>query len=292
MTKKITYIIGVIIALLIFSFFSTLFQNVNFFPSDNANKNNKEVLVLSLEDEPNFSLGMMDNFLKPYLDKDIESQPTKAMLVDAAKCFKEGLLLDVINSNNTNISSFLSQESEITSNSQLKKTMKGIFLELDDEVQNIINYCKKDHIELPLNQLSKDVNVIPEYTYLQCDVDHSIKIDPFPFDAEQESSVATVKFLSEWKSIEVQASTKNGLFIMNFDAIFDYQRDNCDIWNEKEISCSSKFSNDTYTYDRKIKLNRVSGELFYSDHASEENGSKVRVLGSGFCKKISSNPQF
>lgn len=292
MTKKVTYIIGVIIALLIFSLFSQFAKNIDFFPSDNVNKTNKAILISSLEDEPNFSNGMMDNFLKPYLDKDIESRPTKEMLLDATKCFKEKLFADVINSNNTNINIFLFQESEVLSNIQLKKRMNEIFLELDDEVQNIINYCKTDNIELPLKQLSKDQTILPTYTYLQCDVNHSHKVGSF--DPDKESSVATVRFgNSLFQSVEIEAVTEWGLFIMNFEPIFD-SRDQCDSYNEREILCSSKLSNDLFNHDQMIKLNRISGELFYRDNASTivDDGLNIQVIGSGFCKKISSNPKF
>ena len=292
MTKKFTYIIGVIIALLIFSLFSQFAKYIDFFPSDNANKTNKAILISSLEDEPNFSNGMMDNFLKPYLDKDIKSQPTKEMLLDATKCFKEKLFADVINSNNTNINIFLSRESEIHSNGQLKKIMNEIFSELDEEVQNIINYCKTDNIELPLKQLSKDQTLLPAHTYLQCDVNHSHKVGPF--DPDKKSSVATVKFgNSLLQTIEIQTVTEWGLFIMRFEPIFD-SRDQCDSYNEREILCSSKSSNDSFNHDQVIKLNRVSGELFYKDNASAvaNDGLNIQVIGSGFCKKISSNPKF
>jgi len=106
MKNNILYIIGVAFALVLMVFFSGFFRNVDFFSSDNANKTNKAILISALEDEPNFSNGMVGNFLKPYLDKDIKSQPTKEMLLDATKCFKEKLFADVINSNNTNIKIF------------------------------------------------------------------------------------------------------------------------------------------------------------------------------------------
>ena len=291
MKNNILYIIGVAFALVLMVFFSGFFRNVDFFSSDNANKTNKAILISALEDEPNFSNGMVGNFLKPYLDKDIKSQPTKEMLLDATKCFKEKLFADVINSNNTNINIFLSRESEIHSNGQLKKIMNGIFSELDEEVQNIINYCKIDNIELPLKQLSKDQTLLPAHTYLQCDVNHSHKVGSID---DKESSVATVKFgNSLLQTIEIQTVTEWGLFIMRFEPIFD-SRDQCDSYNEREILCSSKSSDDSFNHDQVIKLNRVSGELFYKDNASAvaDDGLNIQVIGSGFCKKISSNPKF
>ena len=244
-----------------------------------------------MEDEPNFSNGMMDNFLKPYLDKDIESRPTKKMLLDATKCFKEKLFADVINSNNPNINIFLSRESEVLSNIQLKKTMNGIFLELDEEVQNIINYCKTDNIELPLKQLSNDQTALLTKTYLQCNVNHSSKISGFGPDSK--SLVATVEFTNNlFKFIEMQATTELGLFKMQFDPDFTPEGDHCDAWSEREISCSSKWKTADYTFDHVIKLNRVSGELFYKDNAVGKDGTEIMVVGGGFCKKISSNPKF